>query len=116
MFSSLGLIWRTLRYLKPIQIFGRLRFRLMKPRLYTTSLPKKSVFKGCTTRPACRRASMIGPFRWISLIKWDVFPRLGGRMLAGLSFGAIINIILMILMQKMPAMGNMAYRFNRQMG
>jgi len=31
-FKTLGLYWHTLRYLKPVQIYGRLWFRLQRPR------------------------------------------------------------------------------------
>ncbi len=32
MFKTLGLYWHTLRYLKPVQIYGRLWFKLSRPR------------------------------------------------------------------------------------
>ncbi len=32
MFKTLGLYWQTLRYLKPVQIYGRLWFKLSRPR------------------------------------------------------------------------------------
>lgn len=47
-----------------MQFYGRLWFRYYKPKIDTAPAPKSSEFKGLSTRPARRDASMVGPFAW----------------------------------------------------
>ena len=64
MFSRIGRLWRTVRYLRPAQIAGRIWFRLgrAKPELFPAqglrSIPVRYQM------PARRCASMIGPTAW----------------------------------------------------
>lgn len=50
--------WHTLRYLKPVQFYGRLWFRLHRPRLDTVAAPTLRVSQGGWKAPAERAPSM----------------------------------------------------------
>ncbi len=59
---SLLTYWNTLRHLKPIQLYGRIRLRLVKPRINLTTAPLLRTQSGrAWVNPTRRRASMIGP-------------------------------------------------------
>ena len=77
MFSKLGLLWRTVRHLKPVQFYGRLWFRYYEPKIDTAPAPKSSEFKGLSTRPARRDASMVRPFAWRFLNEEGTLDDLG---------------------------------------
>ncbi len=52
--------WHTVRWLKPVQMFGRLKFRLVRPRPDSRAAPSRRVSKGVWK--ACARArSLMGP-------------------------------------------------------
>lgn len=54
--------WHTLRYLRPVQFYGRLWFRLYRPRLDLTSAPKLRLSQGLLrTEPLGKRASLVFP-------------------------------------------------------
>lgn len=71
--------WHTLRHLKPIQLYGRLRFRVTQPKLDITLAPYRRIVSRGWVSPARRRASLIGPVTFVLLnsaakltdIGWD---------------------------------------------
>lgn len=66
----LGLYWRTVRHLRPVQIYGRILFRLARPRPQTTPAPPLRASTGVWRAPARRAASMIAPrrFRFLNVV------------------------------------------------
>lgn len=67
--STPGLYWRTVRHLRPVQIYGRILFRLARPRPQTAPAPPLRTRTGVWRTPARRAASMTGPrsFRFLNL-------------------------------------------------
>lgn len=60
--------WHTLRYLRPIQVYGRIWFRLVKPRVDLRPAPPLRLLNGRDwVRPARRRVSLVGPERFCFL-------------------------------------------------
>ena len=61
--------WHTLRYLKQEQIFGRLKYRLMRPKPDFAPAPALRIAKGLWVKPANRKPSLTGPgtFRFLNL-------------------------------------------------
>ena len=57
---KIGLLWRTVRWLKVRQITGRVRFRLQRPRLDLRSAPALRHGTGPWHHPAEREASLTG--------------------------------------------------------
>jgi uncharacterized heparinase superfamily protein len=62
--NAIGRYWRTLRWLKPAQITGRVRFRLTRPQLDLRPAPPRRRVVGDWQRPAARERSVVGPTRW----------------------------------------------------
>jgi len=60
MIASLARYWNTLRYLKPIQVYGRLWFRLYRPRPDLKSAPDYQKPGGTFVEPCRRSPSLIG--------------------------------------------------------
>ncbi|MEI8403389.1 MAG: heparinase II/III family protein, partial [Alcaligenaceae bacterium] len=58
MFKTLGLYWHTLRYLKPVQIYGRLWFRLRQPQPDLSPAPSLRVPTGQWVAGAARAQSL----------------------------------------------------------
>ena len=58
---KIGLLWRTVRWLKVRQITGRVRFRLQRPRLDLRPAPGLRRPSGPWHHPAEREASLTGP-------------------------------------------------------
>ena len=56
-------LYRTLRYLRPAQILGRLWFRLHRPRPGLAHLPPLALPAGTWAEPARREPSLLGPDR-----------------------------------------------------
>lgn len=56
-----GRYWHTLRYLKPVQFYGRLWFRLARPRLDLSPPPPLRVADAAWVSPARREPSLTGP-------------------------------------------------------
>lgn len=54
------LYWHTVKYLKPVQIYGRFWFKFYRPRPVTTPAPALRVPSGNWTAPAQRRQSLTG--------------------------------------------------------
>lgn len=71
--------WETLRWLKSEQIYGRVLFRVARPKVDTRPAPLRRRPTAPWTNPALRQASLIGPqrFRFLSVegevsqIGWD---------------------------------------------
>ncbi|MDZ4251829.1 MAG: alginate lyase family protein [Sulfuritalea sp.] len=59
--------WHTIRYLKPVQIYGRLWFRLRRPAPDLRPVPELRECAGQWALPARRRPSLIGPGRFCFL-------------------------------------------------
>jgi uncharacterized heparinase superfamily protein len=56
--------FNTVRHLRPIQVYGRVRFRLAKPRPDLRPAPSMRPVVGTWCKPAERRPSMTGPDRF----------------------------------------------------
>lgn len=84
--SNIGRLWRTARHLRRVQIFGRIRFRLARPKVSCSPPPGVRLLTGRWIRPAARNASLIGPTRFrllnqemeLAEVGWDdpVLPKL----------------------------------------
>jgi len=60
--------WHTLRYLRPIQLYGRIWFRLVRPRVDLRPVPLLRLLSGRNwMKPAQRRVSLVGPERFCFL-------------------------------------------------
>lgn len=74
-----SLYWHTLRHLRPVQIYGRARFRLARPRVDAAPAPRLRAPSGVWAAPAARAPSLAGPgeFRFLGRagalaeIGWD---------------------------------------------
>lgn len=67
--TSFATYARTLRYLRPVQIYGRVLFHLHRPRLSEEALPPERVVDRTKwIQPASRRPSLMGPttFRFLN--------------------------------------------------
>lgn len=65
--STIGkaaLLWRTVRYLKPVQVYGRVCFRLVRPRPDLAPPPACRQRRGPWQVPAHRTPSLVGPTRF----------------------------------------------------
>ena len=67
MFSRLARLCRTVRHLKFVQIYHRIWFKIYKPRIRTSPIPRCKNFKGQTTFSARKSASLVSPCEWILL-------------------------------------------------
>jgi uncharacterized heparinase superfamily protein len=54
-------LWRTVRHLRPVQVYGRLWFRMAQPRPDLSPAPALRQAQGDWQAPARRRASLAGP-------------------------------------------------------
>lgn len=64
MILKAGRLWRTLRHLRPVQLYGRLWFRLNRPRVDFTAHPALRPALGTWNPPAEREPSMTAPTRF----------------------------------------------------
>ena len=72
-------LWHTARHLKPVQVYGRLWFRLHVPRPDLSPAPGLRAIPGPWQHPAARRPSLSGPHSFLFLgqtgsldeIGWD---------------------------------------------
>ena len=77
--SSSSRYWHTLRHLKPVQFYGRLWFRLYRPRINTsTPAPPLRPVPGSWQTPAARAPSMRGPHHFRFLNFDHSLPAQGG--------------------------------------
>lgn len=67
MFEKIDRYWHTLRYLKPIQFYGRAWFRLARPRPNLASAPSLRLLSGKWQMPARRKPSMTGKGEFLIL-------------------------------------------------
>ena len=71
--------WHTLRHLKPVQFYGRLWFRLYRPRANATALaPPMRLARGNWQPTAARATSMFGPWQFRFLNIEHSLPAQGG--------------------------------------
>lgn len=64
LFRKASLYFHTLRYLRPVQVWGRIRFRFQRPAPDLAPAPGVRALAGNWTVPACRAASMLAPLRF----------------------------------------------------
>lgn len=77
--AKLGRYWYTLRHLKPVQFYGRVWFRLYRPRVNVLATTQAlRVPNGEWRRPAARAASMLGPTQFRFLNQTHALPAQGG--------------------------------------
>jgi uncharacterized heparinase superfamily protein len=62
--SSVGYYFHTLRYLRPIQVFGRIRYRLCRPRPDERAAPPLRATPNPYAAPIRAAVSMLGPDRF----------------------------------------------------
>lgn len=67
MLKALDRYWQTLRHLRPVQIYGRLWFRMWRPRLDVRPAPALRAATGAWQLPIPRESSMVGPGEFILL-------------------------------------------------
>jgi len=75
--STLSLYWHTLRYLQPVQFYGRLWFRYQRPRPDLASAPELSTPAGPWQPPARLLPSMTGPREFVFLNEPGQLDELG---------------------------------------
>ena len=61
--TQLGRLWRTVRWLRPGQVIGRVRFRLQRPRPDLRAAPPQRTVPGPWVTPPMRESSLLGPTR-----------------------------------------------------
>lgn len=61
--TGIGTLLRTVRHLRPVQVFGRARFRLQRPRPDMRPAPPLRAGGGDWVMPARRAASLLGARR-----------------------------------------------------
>jgi uncharacterized heparinase superfamily protein len=68
--SNLGNYFHTLRYLRPIQVVGRIRFKLLRPRPDLRAPPPRRISSHPYITPILAPVSMLGPnrFRFLNLV------------------------------------------------
>lgn len=69
--------WHTIRYLKPVQILGRIWFRFYRPRINTRVGAIVTGNASGWSRPACRECSLAGPGRFEFLGESGDLERIG---------------------------------------
>jgi len=75
--SRVGLYWNTVRYLKPVQIYGRLWFRLARPRPDTSPAPALRKPLGDWVPCATRRQSLFADNNFLFLNQSGSLDKLG---------------------------------------
>lgn len=79
MLNTIGRYWHTLRHLRPVQFYGRLWFRLARPRVDLARAPMPRAVAGRWQPPAQRKRSLLAPDSFVFLgqpgaladIGWD---------------------------------------------
>lgn len=72
-----GRYWHTLRHLRPVQFYGRVWFRLWRPKPDLRPSPLRAIPSGPWRRPAKRQSSMTGPRSWLFLNEPGHLDKLG---------------------------------------
>lgn len=62
--GGLGRLWRTVRWLRPEQVVGRVAMRVRRPRIDSSPAGPLRVATGPWATPPARAASLVGPVRW----------------------------------------------------
>lgn len=75
--NALRRYWHTLRYLRPVQVYGRAWFRLYRPKPNLAPAPGVRVVSGRWEPPARRRPSLVGPETFIFLRKSGSLSEIG---------------------------------------
>lgn len=65
--SEASRYWHTLRHLRPVQFYGRVWFRFVKPRAQLATAPARRTANGGWQVPARREASLVGPGQFLFL-------------------------------------------------
>ncbi len=65
--AHIGRFWRTIRHLRPVQVYGRLWYQLARPRPNLSTAPALRKQKGNWQAPARRSASLVSPDRFCFL-------------------------------------------------
>ena len=75
--SSLGLYLHTIRYLRPTQIAGRARFKLLRPRPDLREPPPRRALREAYAAPIGATPSLIAPetFRFLNVERRCTLPR-----------------------------------------
>jgi uncharacterized heparinase superfamily protein len=60
---GLATYWNTVKYLRPVQLYGRLWFRVHRPSIDNSPAPTRRIQVGPWVTPAGRRPSIVGPRR-----------------------------------------------------
>lgn len=68
---ELSTYWHTLRHLRPIQFYGRLWFRLYRPRPDLRTAPSRHLLRTAFAEPCRHAPSMLGPTRFSFLGESD---------------------------------------------
>ena len=83
--GEFGRYWHTLKHLRPVQFYGRVWFRLYRPRVNASALVQPlRVPKGEWRKPAPRATSMLGPTQFRFLNQTQTLPAQGGWNDAGI--------------------------------
>lgn len=77
MITKLGIFYRTVRYLKFVQIYRRIWFKCYRPRINSSSLPAVKDFYGLKTAPAKKQVSLSSASEWILLNKRGKLDEIG---------------------------------------
>ncbi|NBQ67464.1 MAG: heparinase [Nitrosomonadaceae bacterium] len=72
-----GLYWHTLRHLRPVQFYGRVWFRLLRPKPNLRLAPPRASKSDLWHVPAKRLPSMTGPRSWVFLNEAGHLEELG---------------------------------------
>ena len=75
--KSLIRYWNTLRHLKLVQIYGRLWFKLRRPRIDCRAPPPQRLSTGPWSRCAARSQSLIGPDTFLFLNRSETLEKIG---------------------------------------
>lgn len=74
---TVSLYWHTLRHLRPVQIYGRVRFRLARPQVDAALAPALRMISGTWAVPAARAPSLAGPSKFLFLGRAGVLAEIG---------------------------------------
>lgn len=76
-FATLDRYWQTVRRLRPIQIYGRLWFRLARAKVDASPAPALRTPSGAWVAPARRRPSLTAPEAFLFLNEHGALPECG---------------------------------------
>lgn len=76
-FAKIDRYWQTIRRLRPVQVYGRIGFRLARPNVDLRSAPPLRAPSGVWAAPARRAASLTGPGVFFFLNERGALPECG---------------------------------------